>query len=358
MKLIESLERVTPLREKVETKNATYLTRLSWGRAYLHTIYHSIDSAILSAVAQELDFPSTLFAHFQQCNGAQLFVASITCRGLSLFGCRERDRPLSRSLDDPSPIDIRTKALVIRDGLVFGAYGFDGSMLMIDCKTQKVRCTYGRDVTKTRTEWPSIDECLESEVQRMSQLFAPDGTCLVPCEGLIPTSNVDTTTHAAPAQESAAKGITNDAVVPKAYCDLRGASEWRSVPIEIYPYAEISNQQVGYRVSPDGRSLIGPNGWKEEWTVIGHDELVGDPLFIDVQRAGFPVFTAAHGDGVWEPVMIARSAAVLFRTLDTLAAIREGRLDRETATAKLAALNGDADIDLEFWTILIEAFED
>ena len=114
MNIIESIERAMPLREKVEKKGATYLTRLSWGQAYLHTIYHPIDSAVLVAVAQELDFPSTLFAHFQQCNGAQLFVASITCRGLSLFGCRERDRPLSRSLDEPSPIDIRTKAVVIR----------------------------------------------------------------------------------------------------------------------------------------------------------------------------------------------------------------------------------------------------
>jgi hypothetical protein len=358
MNLIESLERVTPLREKVETKNATYLTRLSWGRAYLHTIYHSIDSAILSAVAQELDFPSTLVAHFQRCNGAQLFVASVTCRGLHLLGCREKGKPLSRDSDEPSPTDIRQTANANRDSVVFGSYGFDGSMLMVDRRSQAVRCSYGRDLSKTRREWASIDDCLESEIQRMSQLFAPDGTCLVPCEGLIPTTNVDTTTHAAPARESTGKGITNDAVVPKVYCDLRGTTEWRSVPIEIYPCAAISNQQVGYRVSPDGRSLIGHNGWKEEWTVIGRDKLVGDPIFIDVRRVGFPVFTAAHGEGVWEPFMIARSAAVLFRTLDTLAAVRERRLDRETATTKLAALNGDADIDLEFWTVLIEAFAD
>jgi hypothetical protein len=355
MNIIESLERAMPPRDKVETKKFTCLTRLSWGRAYLHTILHPSDSALLTDVAQELDFPTTLVTHFQRCNGAQLFVASVTCRGLLLFGCREKGKPFSRAVDEPEPIDIRPAIDKSRDSIVFGSYGFDGSMLTLDRKSQVVRCSYGRDVTRIRCEWPSIEACLESEIQRMSQLFAPDGTCLVACEALVPTSSSAIALRSTGKRPSPKLAI--DVVVPQSYCELRGTRDWRNVPLEIYPCAEIPDRQVGYRVAPDGTSLIVPAGWKAEWTVIGHDELVGDPIFIDVHQAGFPVFTALHGEGVWEPFMIAKSAAVLFRSLDTVAAVREGRLDPATATATLAALNGDADIDLEFWTVLIEAVD-
>ena len=39
------------------------------------------------------------------------------------------------------------------------------------------------------------------------------------------------------------------------------------------------------------------------------------------------------------------------------AAAREGRLDSQSAKTTIAALNGDADVDLEFWTVLIEDVE-
>ena len=143
-------------------------------------------------------------------------------------------------------------------------------------------------------------------------------------------------------------------VVPRAYCELRGTREWPQVPITIYHCDDLSDRQVGYRVTPDGRSLIGPDGWRSEWTVIGHDALGGDPLFIDVTASGFPVYTATHGEGAWEPIPIARSAAVLFRSLDIAAAVREGRLNRKAARTSLEALNGDVEVDVEFWTVLME----
>jgi len=44
--------------------------------------------------------------------------------------------------------------------------------------------------------------------------------------------------------------------------------------------------------------------------------------------------------------MIARTAAVFFRSLDTVSEVRDGLLGRKAAAARLAALNGDADVDL------------
>ena len=46
--------------------------------------------------------------------------------------------------------------------------------------------------------------------------------------------------------------------------------------------------------------------------------------------------------------------SVSFRSLDIVAAVRDGRLDNNAAATALSALNGAADFDLEFWTVLME----
>ena len=190
MNLIESLERASPVRSRRETDRAIYLTKLSWSpTAYLHTIFRPASSTLLDAVAKEFDFPPTLIAHLQRCNGATLFVASKLCLGMSLFGCRESATRLTRDLNaGPSPLDIRPMKDKARDAVVFGSYGYDASMLMVDRRTEAVRCSFGRDVSRTRFEWSSIDDCLENEIRRLSQLFTAEGDCQVPCEGLVPTS--------------------------------------------------------------------------------------------------------------------------------------------------------------------------
>jgi hypothetical protein len=42
--------------------------------------------------------------------------------------------------------------------------------------------------------------------------------------------------------------------------------------------------------------------WKPNWLVIGFEDLCGDPLFVDIESAGFPVFTAAHGMENWKAI--------------------------------------------------------
>lgn len=50
----------------------------------------------------------------------------------------------------------------------------------------------------------------------------------------------------------------------------------------------------------EGNSFVGNNAgdWKESWFVIGYDEYLGDPIFVDINNNNnYPVLTAEHGMG-------------------------------------------------------------
>src|SRR4051794_24974546 len=58
----------------------------------------------------------------------------------------------------------------------------------------------------------------------------------------------------------------------------------------------------------NGNSLITGNegDWKEEWIVIARDQ-VGDTIIVDVSSPNLTVLSASHGEGVWQPFVIADS---------------------------------------------------
>jgi hypothetical protein len=90
--------------------------------------------------------------------------------------------------------------------------------------------------------------------------------------------------------------------------------------IEIFPLEELSQHQLGYAVGQHGNKLTGTQDgdWHESWVVIGVDEM-GDPIFIDDAAPGFPVYTAAHGEGRWDPVLLAVSLDGFNQALSVLA---------------------------------------
>jgi len=87
--------------------------------------------------------------------------------------------------------------------------------------------------------------------------------------------------------------------------------EVETMSIHLFSREEFEEGQLGYRIDEDGNSLLGENDgdWKENWFVIGYDELVGDPVFIDTNNKKYPVLNAMHGEGDWEP-------EVMFSSLD------------------------------------------
>jgi hypothetical protein len=136
--------------------------------------------------------------------------------------------------------------------------------------------------------------------------------------------------------------------------------------IRIFLPNEVEPMQVGYSVSREGRSLIGSQegDWLAQWKVIGCEEMCGDPIFIDESQDGFPVFTAVHGEGHWDPKKIAISMKSFGEALTNLAVLAKGRefptafegnpvTESERRTFLDAIERNNPGIDLEFWELLL-----
>ncbi|MBK9163837.1 MAG: SMI1/KNR4 family protein [Acidobacteria bacterium] len=134
--------------------------------------------------------------------------------------------------------------------------------------------------------------------------------------------------------------------------------------LRFFNESELSDGQLGYSVDPDGRSLAGsnPGDWKDGWTVIGYDERCGDPIFVDLNSEGFPVFTAVHGLGEWTPKQIGDTLESFRKCVDEISAISIGRenpvkleanpisnLMRQEVLKKIKSFSLDS--DLEFWEL-------
>jgi len=86
---------------------------------------------------------------------------------------------------------------------------------------------------------------------------------------------------------------------------------------------QIDEMQLGYSVHPDGSDLCGTNegDWFKEWIVIGTDTEVGDPFFVDSNDTNYPVYTAMHGMGSWEPDLVSKTLEAFLEGLIYLQSI-------------------------------------
>ena len=160
--------------------------------------------------------------------------------------------------------------------------------------------------------------------------------------------------------------------IPIRYKDLRGTLSdevsFGCGGIRLFSTAEIAAQQLGYSVAPDGSSLCtGAEGaWQPSWLVIGYETGLGDPIFIDIEDAVLPVFTAMHGEGPWKPNSIARSIDSFTKCLAEFSKIAQGRgspnehdanpvspEERKRFLDRIAKHNGTANAP-EFWDVLLE----
>lgn len=80
-------------------------------------------------------------------------------------------------------------------------------------------------------------------------------------------------------------------------------TEIETISIHLFSREEFEEGQLGYSVDEEDNSLTGDSegDWKETWYVIGYDENLGDPIFVDIEDKNYPVMTAMHGGGDWEP---------------------------------------------------------
>jgi hypothetical protein len=137
--------------------------------------------------------------------------------------------------------------------------------------------------------------------------------------------------------------------------------------IKLFKPEELEEAQVGHARTEKGKSLCNgkPGSWQAEWLVIGHDMGLGDPIFINTSAPGLPVLTAMHGEGSWEPRMIARSLedfAVALGAFHEISVGRENPValeqnplspeERDRALQRIAGKKPD-EIDMDFWEAML-----
>ena len=96
--------------------------------------------------------------------------------------------------------------------------------------------------------------------------------------------------------------------------------------IAFFKSENIAELQIGYSYDTAGKSLTDNNygSWNDNWIVIATDQL-GDPIFIDSSSNQFTVYTAAHGEGAWEPYVISDS---LFEFNEIIGLLQKISVDR------------------------------
>jgi hypothetical protein len=158
--------------------------------------------------------------------------------------------------------------------------------------------------------------------------------------------------------------------IPEQYRRARAAVPFDGVSlgfdsVDLAPAGELDAAQLGYGIVPEGHET----DWQPHWVVIGHEGRCGDPIFIDTSDELFPVYTAAHGMGEWDPELIASSFQNLVQILQRFQTLARGRenpmllgknplsdTDRDEFLEWIESENPDSDSD--FWDQLCGAYDE
>jgi hypothetical protein len=173
-----------------ETPDAYFRTHVPavGSSAYLNIVYKAPPKTVLDEVDREVRLPNSLRDFYTSWNGARLFVGA-----LSVYGCVPTGQLLNRA--DPFkllPFDVRevnhefTRQTKNAGLVCIGSYSYDRSIVCMHRETQSVACYVGKDFSKRRQEWGSLDRWLTDEVGRMSLFFDSQGNRLVDKERLLP----------------------------------------------------------------------------------------------------------------------------------------------------------------------------
>jgi hypothetical protein len=161
-------------------------------------------------------------------------------------------------------------------------------------------------------------------------------------------------------------------IIPKKYIKMRQNLKYNSVSLgsmEVYIFKvqELEKAQIGYSVDISGNSLTGKNSgdWAENWLVIGYESLCEDPFLIDVKNGKYSVYMAIHGEGNWEPTLIADSFEKFIKNIECIKDISTGRenpvklennpiseVEKKKILKKI--IKNDPKTDVSFWEFWLD----
>jgi hypothetical protein len=174
----------------VETDHALFRTNVPSvaPQGYLNMLFKPASANTRENVARRLQLPAPLLEFFAQSNGARLFFD-----GIAIYGCWSEHQMFDRT--NPfghMPFNIEgvnrefAKATSTTHLLCIGSYNFDRSIVCIDRTALGVTCFVGKDFTRKRRTWPSLDDWLVNEIKRVCALHDEFGNCLVDKKLLLP----------------------------------------------------------------------------------------------------------------------------------------------------------------------------
>jgi hypothetical protein len=116
------------------------------------------------------------------------------------------------------------------------------------------------------------------------------------------------------------------------YIDVRRTMHLEEVScgyrtVRLFQESELEDAQIGYSVGEAGEDFTGQSDgdWSSNWLVIGDEDVCGDPIFVDLSETDFSVFTAAHGQGRWDPELLASSLTGFIKALAEVHRLSEDR---------------------------------
>lgn len=163
--------------DNFENDTAFFLTHLPIvaPQAYLNIIFRPTAPDVSAEVGARLMIPVPIQEFLQRYNGVHLLSNS-----LIVCGVHRKGQLLNRNdIFQLPPINIETESRHYAPSdrqrfFKFGAYGYDGSGVCMDRHDHSI-AVFKRRAEEPYCAWSSLDEWLESEIQRISELFDESG---------------------------------------------------------------------------------------------------------------------------------------------------------------------------------------
>ena len=143
--------------------------------AYLNILFAPATEAIRREVVAELEIPQALAELYKDLNGFHL-LQTISVYGLLpssgyLLNRQDSYQRLPFNLRDQN----REAGTSHTSHLTFDSYDYDGSGLFIHRRSGEITCFAGVQRSDVRMRWPSLDEWLDSELERLSPFVRFEG---------------------------------------------------------------------------------------------------------------------------------------------------------------------------------------
>ncbi len=142
--------------------------------SYLHEIYAGLKENEINDLERLINkkFPAQLREFYGYANGLSVFADSLSIRGLRRNYSRDIGARLPVSLEYGNTIEKPDDW--VRDQIRFGWYSAQGEELVIYLDNPTEICAVSENQGAVLYSWPSIEELLSTEVDRMSDIYLKD----------------------------------------------------------------------------------------------------------------------------------------------------------------------------------------